>query len=116
MTAKELNIKIAEIKGLKFQEGQCDELYVTDKDEPRFIDLKFKNWAMCIEDAWELFEEMSGGIFIGKSVTHKDGYEIWEINENGIGMHLLSNASTAPITICTAWIEWKKHVRGINDR
>lgn len=118
MTPLEINKKIHSLKldekikntPQKFIEENRDYVNFLLEQRDYFLFIPEKNWAENISDAWELFEEMPKSYFLGKSVTHQYGFEIWKINDDGKGLTQLLDpvAETAPMAICLAWIAWKE--------
>lgn len=126
MTPLEINQAIATVKIAQepmMDPDQCStEDFVANRNQ---ILITFnskhghKNWAESIADAWELFEEMVyyyGGLISvlleGNSMP-MSGWPKYKIvfdeNDAHVRNKEFSGASTAPLAICLAWLEWKRY-------
>lgn len=108
MTPLEVNIKIAEAKGYHVDEtinGFLFEKVYYENGIKHYGDHHY-NWAENISDAWELFEEP----FCSYIVRYSNGASFrvtFEDDEKGNGL-VISDADTAPMAICLAWLKWKE--------
>lgn len=105
MNPLEINKKIAEKMGCKWKESpRGSTIWINDEECPDQCVLQ-RNWAESISDAWELFEEMPDCL-VGKAELLVNKWVVQDFSERQI-----SQADTAPLAICLAWIAWK----GQND-
>ena len=102
MTPLEINKKIQDLKKIPYP------THLTyGKEIPCF------NWAESIQDAWGLFEEIVNEDSLIDSVRYSDNLKKWlvgYIDSDGC-FEIESQADTAPLAICLAWIEWKESQR-----
>ncbi len=96
MTPLEINQKIAEIKGYEYTAGK-----VSMGDGMGI----FINWAEDIADAFNLFDEMPGGV-LSKDET-EDGKDIYHCHIRGTDSPEWAHSPS--MAICFKFIEWKKN-------
>lgn len=132
MTPLEINRKIAILKGFPDPYASPGKGAASTITNTAFLDMSkgefvkgYKNWAESIADAWELFEDMVdsyGGLISVKMVGNSmpiPGWPKYKIvfdeNDAHIRNKEFSGAETAPLSICLAWLAWKKQKDNEND-
>lgn len=116
MTPLEINKKIAAIKSMQGADGVSVSIgdngqptnrvaYLCKIDDNVYVHSQFYNWAESIGDAWELFEEMPGGV-ITKFDDTEDGNDIYFCTNDV--MNYSEWAFEASSAICLAWLKWKE--------
>ena len=106
----EINKKIAEIKGLKMEEApNLSQSALVFIGADNHASESYKDWAKDIEDAWELFEEMSSSVNLDYDLCLHKVYDNWCVSRKYLrDLIKLSESKTAPEAICLAWKKWKE--------
>lgn len=107
MTHREINKKIAEIKGMPIIQINQEWFFDRAKIDNPYLDgyWGLTNWAESIADAWELFEEMPRGTTIFKNLFGENKFCCWVGNSGPEG--IVQKADIAPLAICKAWLKFK---------
>jgi len=111
MTNDEIRMKIAELKGWEFVPktniGQWGW-----KHNGKFIDYEIDapNWPENIADAWELVEEWRANGEVDSIVYKTSDIPDFKMVDTVHLRHsyIYSEADTAPLAICLAYIAWKE--------